>query len=807
MPQSNQTAEFNTFVGGLVTEASPLTFPENASIDEANFELNKDGSRVRRLGMDYESNLTALPLSYALTPIDDPVVTTYEWVDVAGIPSKSLIVCQIHDKAYIIDRADSTLDAVAGVKHTVDLCTTCQTPSHASFASVDGKLIIAYDDADIKVVSYDKGADLAGSAMSLVFPTELFRIKIRDLFGVADPFTIDPGGADELAVDLLSPEYINYRPVSTNPEDNHMYNLRNQGWAPPRLQWTGALKADTVTDFEVDGADNRGLPSNAETPVTSLFQNGTDPTERFNDDAQADLEPSKSRAAVGHFVIDLLGRGTSRVAEVGRVTNTLNGIYVNANPNAGTTYITYRTPTVVLPTDKTAGGAKVVAEFAGRVWYAGFSSENTGGDSQSPNLGSYLFYSQLIRDGSQINRCYQEGDPTGPEAPDLLETDGGFIRVAGAYNIQRMINVGSALLVFAENGVWAVGGSDSGIFSATNQTVSKVSEHGTVSSQSVVLVDGTVMFWSDDAIYHVSRDNVGQFGVKELSVNIRTYFQAINSDDKVGCQGIFDSYEKKVRWLYNTSTDSADDVTELVFDLVLAAFYPAVIGSTGAAGPTPIAPIQVSPFNLTQVDLALVASSDAVLSGAEAVVVEASLPTGGFRETAYLTLINKIDAGSTSLTFSSYSDTTFVDWATADGVGIDSPAFLLTGYIGNGDFHRHKQIPYVYFHFLRTEDGFIDTGDDFVPTSQSSCLVQSQWDWTNSPSQGKWGRRFQAYRYKRRYNPVDAADTYDYGTTTIVSRNKLRGRGRVVSFLIESEPEKDLKLLGWSMTLGMNNNG
>ena len=86
MPQSNQTAEFNTFVGGLVTEASPLTFPENASIDEANFELNKDGSRVRRLGMDYESGLTALPLTYATTPINDPVVVTFEWVDVEVSP-------------------------------------------------------------------------------------------------------------------------------------------------------------------------------------------------------------------------------------------------------------------------------------------------------------------------------------------------------------------------------------------------------------------------------------------------------------------------------------------------------------------------------------------------------------------------------------------------------------------------------------------------------------------------------------------------------------------------------------------------
>jgi hypothetical protein len=169
--------------------------------------------------------------------------------------------------------------------------------------------------------------------------------------------------------------------------------------------------------------------------------------------------------------------------------------------------------------------------------------------------------------------------------------------------------------------------------------------------------------------------------------------------------------------------------------------------------------------------------------------------------------------------FSSYSDLTFLDWYSVDSVGVDSPAFLLTGYIGNGDMHRQKQVPYIYFHFLRTENGFTDTGDDLTPTNQSSCIVQAQWDWCNSATSGKWGKNtnlpeevgkpkgFQAYRYRRRYMPTGASDTYDYGTATIVSRNKLRGRGRVVSFLISSEPAKDLQLLGWSMTIGSNSNG
>ena len=121
MPRSNQTGEFSTFVGGLVTEASPLTFPENASIDEANFILNRDGSRDRRLGMDRETDLVPYNLTYTISPVGDVAVSAYEWKNVAGIASKAFIVCQVHDKMYIMDRSDETLKSSSYVKQVYDL--------------------------------------------------------------------------------------------------------------------------------------------------------------------------------------------------------------------------------------------------------------------------------------------------------------------------------------------------------------------------------------------------------------------------------------------------------------------------------------------------------------------------------------------------------------------------------------------------------------------------------------------------------------------------------------------------------------
>lgn len=54
MPKNPVKAEVNNFIGGLITEASELAFPPNASPDIENYEHNRDGSISRRLGMDFE---------------------------------------------------------------------------------------------------------------------------------------------------------------------------------------------------------------------------------------------------------------------------------------------------------------------------------------------------------------------------------------------------------------------------------------------------------------------------------------------------------------------------------------------------------------------------------------------------------------------------------------------------------------------------------------------------------------------------------------------------------------------------------
>lgn len=60
---------FNTFVGGLNTEASELNFPENTSLYDKNFLLRTDGGRDRRKGMGVMGPM-GLALTSALYPIE-----------------------------------------------------------------------------------------------------------------------------------------------------------------------------------------------------------------------------------------------------------------------------------------------------------------------------------------------------------------------------------------------------------------------------------------------------------------------------------------------------------------------------------------------------------------------------------------------------------------------------------------------------------------------------------------------------------------------------------------------------------------
>ena len=90
MPQSLIQRTVNTFVKGLITEASELTFPENASVDELNCALERDGTRRRRKAVTLE---TGAVTSGAVIP-EGAVFQTATWSNVAGQTNLEFLVVQ-----------------------------------------------------------------------------------------------------------------------------------------------------------------------------------------------------------------------------------------------------------------------------------------------------------------------------------------------------------------------------------------------------------------------------------------------------------------------------------------------------------------------------------------------------------------------------------------------------------------------------------------------------------------------------------------------------------------------------------------
>lgn len=760
MPRQTVPAEVNTFVKGLITEASPLTFPENASLDELNFILNKDGSRQRRLGMEFRPD--SVNLTLPVSTVNGLKINTFKWENVGGDPLKTVIVLQCGKSVYMINASDPggvfEQSFIIGSSDVLDI----------SMTSVDGVLVCASGDKQIAAIDYRNG----------VYTKTTQTLKIRDLFGVEDVVS---------GKDLFSPEYLETRPTTLT--STHTYNLRNQTFAVPRwVQYDEQTKDCILGFYEQSGiVGTASYPSNADSVLPFFFALPTDSENREAERFMARecyINPLGSfNAPRGYFVIDALERGKSRVDAVSRLKERHpENIY----------------DVTSLPQDKTPGGASVVAQFAGRVFYGGFSGDVLDGDSQSPRMTSYILFSKLVDNVTDVGKCYQEGDPTAKDTPDIVATDGGFIRLDGAYGIKKMVSVGSQLIVIAENGVWGIqGGSDYG-FNAENYLVKKYSEHGCVSSSSVVLVDNTVLYWGDDGIYNVAPDQYGDWRVTTVTATtIQKFYDSIDTSSKQGCKGFYDAYERKIRWVYdNNFAVTGVNTKELILDLNLSAFYVMEICG-GTSENRVVAGAEVPPFRLGAVQESVTVGGIAVTAGGLDVVVSGVVSETQLREFIYVT-VTSYSSSQVVLRMAGYTNTSFMDWGE-----VDAPAYMVTGYLSGGDFQRYKQVPYLTVHSRRTETGF---DSEYNLVGQSSCKIGSMWEWTNSINSNRWGREFEAYRLNRLWMPSSSSDAYDDGFSVVTTKNKLRGKGRVLSLKFSTSPGKNLHLYGWSMILGVNGN-
>lgn len=700
------------------------------------------------------------------------LINTYSWINPGGVENLRFIVVQIGKIIQIIDTSVEPYSA--GIIYQETVASTEDNPRF-SFTTVNSELVVATNQADIFIYTYENGS----------VSKRVGRLKIRDMFGVEDIWD---------GKDLTEGLGLVIRPRTIT--DNHVYNLRNQTYATPKTNVSDMIVSYYNESNHVGNNNTKEYPSNSDNANYALAPNPANEYEphvdRFWVKAIRNNPPGTYRSPMGYFIIDALARGTSRLEEYGKLVEMFPSLSFK---------------TISLPADVTRGGARFVAEFAGRVFYAGFSNIVDDGDSKSPKLGSYVLYSQLVRSEEDAFKCYQDGDPTSKDNPDLLDTDGGMIRISGISNICYLTNVGRALMVFAENGVWMISGNGDDGFTANNQMTTKITERGTKYPNTITVVDGTVMYWSEDGIYHLRQNEYGDWGSHSMTEDtIQKFYEDISSEERLYAKGLYDSYDKKVRWVYNNFIGALGPSKELVFDTQLGAFYPNEIEPVvDDKFPRVCSLAIIPPYRVGKVQEDITYMGETIEYNGNSVTYPSLIPVSGTKEIIYLSAYS-FDFGFVDYGFTTYQNNDFRDWPEIDG-GVDAEAVLITGYLSGGDASRNKQVPYINFHLERTERGFEEDEDgNLVPEGESSCLVQAQWSWNNSPKNGKWGEPFQAYRYRRLYSPYGPTDNFDNGEAIISTRNKLRGIGKALSLKISSEPYKDLRLVGWSISMDMNSN-
>lgn len=768
MARAKANKPYVNFVQGLITEASPLTFPENATIAEDNFILNRNGSRRRRFGIDYEAeyaltdtNLT--PAAYSLEG-----VSLHAWENVNDDAAVAIAVVQVANELYFYNLLADNISS-APLNQGNSLTIEGAHTSKIQTTAVGGDLVVASGVQEIHVLHYDAATDTVTK--------ESHGLLVRDIWGVEDDLDVDE------------------RPAALSPE--HEYNLLNQGW--------GAEDPDSAVSLYASFKSSSGtgkFPSNAD-----LASFGQDPNDdsKFKPELIARSMLGATPAPKGHFVIDLFLRGGSRSKVAGsRKTLRTNFGISRWGEGVSGAYSLLDTSLVTslpnIPTDTTDTGISVVATYAGRAFYSGMASEVAGGDARSPLLGSYILFSQIVDNSEKLAQCYQEADPTSSNISDLVDTDGGIIKIPEMSRCRRLVNMGRSLIAFADNGIWEISGGETN-FTATSLEVTKISSTGAIGPDAVVNAEGNVFYWAEGGIYNLQVDDVTrQIAAVNITENtIQTLYDEIPELARVAAVGSYDPAAKKVQWLYNDSP-LYDGVTNrfkynraLALDVVLGAFYPWTIDTSG---PFVASALIVPNRNSADVTFNIVDGADNVVSGGNNVASTVTSPVSGASRTKYLV---SVPSATQEFTIGFERDATFVDWATYDGTGVDAAAFMVTGYELMGDIQRKKQIDSLTTHFIRSETGFELADGELEAVNPSSCTMQVQWDFADSSASGKFGESFEAYRLPRNYIPEDESDPFDYGYKVISTKHKPRGEGKAISLRMDTAPGHDMQLLGWAI--------
>ena len=553
------------------------------------------------------------------------------------------------------------------------------------------------------------------------------------------------------------------------------YNLYNRGWGDLRKDENGA-KVSPLAKFL---ATYSKYPSHDESVYTALQLNPgyfdgdrwQKAWERLYPELWDDSKDSESsiQAAAGKAIIPVIYRGKGR----------WNWYCRNVRGRGNNPSISS------IKNDYTKGGPSCCCDYAGHMFYGGFSNENRNSDDCAPFLGSYIFFSRIVRNYEDLGKCYQEGDPSSRVEADIVDTDGGFIRVSGAEGIVKMRQCSKGLLIFAQNGVWMLmGGSDYG-FTATNHKIQKLTSYGVNHVDSICGDGDGWCYFSDEGIMQLYPDQFGDMQVNNISFNtVHTLFHAYDFP-RYGVIGSYDPVAKQHHWMVECNTNYS---TELILNLDYKCFTQNVFYNTNNR-------LVMCPLSFDEsFETGINSSSDYRNHITTAYLCK---DEGEYR-VGYCGNIHYLDFGNR-----------------------DAKAYMMSGPNNLGDVGVYKQTPWLNMYLINTEKE--DTADN--PINKSSCKVRVAWDWTMRhdimwtgdededarvayeqemrQNIHRWSVSFETYRHRQPKMLTERSMLPAYGEL-VESRSKLRGRGKVFSLICETNTGKDCRIAGMNITVNGN---
>lgn len=796
MARSKATIHNYQFTKGLVTDASPLSFPENTCSDVSNIVFDTDGSASVRKGLALEANYnSATEITSALSTTDIAGAAWVRWD--RALPGLDVFVCKVGHYLYFRTIAPTGVFTSTSIVKSVSLSpvgshtlsdvassTVCFAPT-AGYLVVTGKYMqpcyITLDDTTYNPTVHS------------------VTIYERDFEGFDDG--LEPAE----------------RPAVLSAE--HLYNLINRGWTENK-----------INRFKNGG---KGYPANTDLVNLGYYDNPTTGIEAWSASPIYGNDSGTSFAPEGSIIFNtfeseqfdptLIGRNKTYIkavvadpasGEVGfavAATPLVAGMTINSVAGAFTYYkdnglgshtvenyqvdsigphtissveelysadgarynatleegdfIIWTTTTLPGYLSKnypTATEDSVVHSIAsGTLAYVEYNSGSTSNSLQraaedyrfeqcavfagriwyagcdSSRIGNRLYYSQVFEGPLKFGYCYQEADPTSREISELIATDGGVIVLNDMGKCVALVPYQNYLVVFTTNGVWAVFGRD-GIFDATQYGVRKVSNEVIVNPKAAVATSSGVVYWSSSSVSVIVDDpTAGTLVSKSITDGVlRNFVNGYVAADWPYIRACSDEQSRVVAFLLTNGK-------ALILDFRIGSFY-VFDGMYTANSAIPLGFFYQHEANDPDERLKL-------LVGTRTGLTDYSVAMHCFT-----------------------NSTNYTDYD--DSVGTSDPfsAYLVTGHTTGGDGARHKSVSYVH--------PYMDMVTD------SSCYVSARWDYSSTAASGKWSNTQQCYKSKA-----------EFGTS--VRKLLLRGSGRTLQLKFENEPGKPMKLLGWDIEI------